>query len=86
MILNYFDVLVSKINFKNKKYIILIYFSNKNILKNNRYHNKKYRNEWIYLFVVETGQQLSNTSSSSNFHLFPGAPVKVDGSAKTLIN
>jgi hypothetical protein len=33
MILNYFDVLVSKINFKNKKYIILIYFSNKKYFK-----------------------------------------------------
>jgi len=33
MILNYFDVLVLKINFKNKKYIILIYFLNKKYFK-----------------------------------------------------
>jgi hypothetical protein len=37
MFLNYFDVFL-----KNKKYIFLIYFRIKNILKNNRYHIPKY--------------------------------------------
>jgi hypothetical protein len=34
-VLDRFDALISKIIFKNKKYIILIYFNIKNILKNN---------------------------------------------------
>jgi hypothetical protein len=33
-----FNILMLKINFKNKK-IILIYFQTKNILKNNYFHN-----------------------------------------------
>ena len=33
----FFNVLILKINLKNKKNIILIYFQTKNILKNNRY-------------------------------------------------
>jgi hypothetical protein len=37
MFLNYFDVFL-----KNKKYLFLIYFRIKNILKNNRYHIPKY--------------------------------------------
>jgi len=36
-----FDVLMLKINFKNKKYIILMYFQAKNILKINIYHTPK---------------------------------------------
>ena len=38
MFLDYFDVLISNIIFKNKKNIILIYFKIKNIFKNNYYH------------------------------------------------
>ena len=41
MFLNYFDMLILKMNFKNKKkkYIyIYIYIQPKNILKNNIYH------------------------------------------------
>ena len=38
MFLDYFDVLILKIIFKNKKNIILIYFKIKNILKNNSYY------------------------------------------------
>jgi hypothetical protein len=34
--------MILKINFKNKKNIILIYFQVKNILKNNRYYNFKH--------------------------------------------
>jgi len=37
MFLDYFDMLISKIIFKNKKNIILIHFQIKNTLKNN--HN-----------------------------------------------
>jgi hypothetical protein len=37
--LDCFDVLISRIYFKKiKKYIILMYFRGKSILKNNRYH------------------------------------------------
>ena len=39
MFLDYFDVLMSTINFKNKKNIILIYFQTKNTLKNNYNHS-----------------------------------------------
>jgi len=39
MFLYYFDALMSKIIFKNKKNIILIYFRVKNTLKNNHNHN-----------------------------------------------
>jgi hypothetical protein len=41
MILDCFDVLMSKINLKNKKNIIMIYLK-KYILKNNNYHILKY--------------------------------------------
>jgi hypothetical protein len=40
--LDYFYALISKIIFKNKKNIILIYFWVKNILKNNRNHTLKH--------------------------------------------
>jgi hypothetical protein len=40
-VLDRFDALISKIIFKNKKYIILIYFNIKNILKNNYDHIPK---------------------------------------------
>jgi len=39
--LNYFDALILKIIFKNKKNIILIYFQVKNTLKTNRDHTSK---------------------------------------------
>jgi hypothetical protein len=42
MFLNHFDVLMSKIIFKNKKNIILIYFWVKKKLKNNHKHTPKY--------------------------------------------
>jgi hypothetical protein len=42
MILDCFDVLMSKINLKNKKNIIMIHLKKKNILKNNNYHILKY--------------------------------------------
>ena len=42
MILDCFDVLMSKINLKNKKKIIMIHLKKKNILKNNNYHILKY--------------------------------------------
>jgi len=42
MILNRFNMFMSKINFKNKKNIILIYFKIKNTLKYNNYHNFKH--------------------------------------------
>jgi hypothetical protein len=38
MFLDYFDALISKIIFKNKKYIISMHFQVKNTLKNNRNH------------------------------------------------
>jgi hypothetical protein len=41
MILDCFDVLMSKINLKNKKNIIMIHLK-KNTLKNNNYHILKY--------------------------------------------
>jgi hypothetical protein len=41
MFLDCFDELTSKIIFKNKKNIILIYFKIKNILKNNSYYPRK---------------------------------------------
>jgi hypothetical protein len=41
MFLDNFDALISKIIFK-KKYIILIYFQMKSILKNNRNHILKH--------------------------------------------
>jgi hypothetical protein len=37
MFSDYFDVLISQINFKKQKKIISIYFQVKNILKNNNY-------------------------------------------------
>jgi len=37
-----FDILMIKIIFKNKKYIILIHFWMKNTLKNNRNHTPEY--------------------------------------------
>jgi hypothetical protein len=40
--LDYFDILISKIIFKNKKKIILIHFRVKNTLKNNCYYISKY--------------------------------------------
>jgi hypothetical protein len=40
-VLNRFDVLILKIIFKNKKFIILIHFSTKNTLKNNYNHTLK---------------------------------------------
>jgi len=40
--LDYFDVLISKINLKNKKYIIFMYFQVQNTLKNKHYHNIKH--------------------------------------------
>ena len=42
MILYRFDMLMSKINFKNKKNIILLYFQAQNTLKNNHHHNHKH--------------------------------------------
>jgi len=41
MFLDYFDVLISKIIFKNKKIIILIHFQVKKTLKSNRNHTSK---------------------------------------------
>jgi hypothetical protein len=38
----HFDMLISKIIFKNKKNIILMYFGMKSTLKNNRYHTSKH--------------------------------------------
>jgi hypothetical protein len=40
-VLDYFDELILKIFLKNKKNIILMYFSTKNILKNNRNYTPK---------------------------------------------
>jgi len=41
--LDYFNILISKINFKNKnKNIISIHFQVKNTLKNKCYHNTKH--------------------------------------------
>jgi hypothetical protein len=42
MFLNHFDVLISKNNFFFKKYIILMYFKIKNILKNYHYYTSKH--------------------------------------------
>jgi hypothetical protein len=42
MFLNHFDVLISKNNFFLKKYIILICFKIKNILKNYHYYTSKH--------------------------------------------
>jgi hypothetical protein len=42
MFLDHFDALISKIIFKNKKNIILIYFRVKSTLKNNRNHISKH--------------------------------------------
>jgi len=39
MFSNYFNVLMLKINLKNKKNINLIYFQIENTFKNNRYYN-----------------------------------------------
>ena len=45
MILNSFEVLMLKINFKNKKNNIFIYFQVKYTLKNNHYYNPKQK--WL---------------------------------------
>ena len=42
MFLDYFDMLISKIIFKNKKNIILIHFQIKNTLKNNHNYISKH--------------------------------------------
>jgi hypothetical protein len=42
MILYRFDMLMSNINFKNKKNIILMYFRAQNTLKNNHHHNHRH--------------------------------------------
>jgi hypothetical protein len=47
-ILDRLDVLILKIIFKNKKYIILIHFRIKNILKNN--HNRNLNSNFIKYF------------------------------------
>jgi len=41
MFSRHFDILISKLNLKKFKNIILIYFKIKNILKNNNYYNTK---------------------------------------------
>jgi hypothetical protein len=43
MFSDYFDVLISKIILKNKKYIILMCFEVKNTLKSNHYHTLKHQ-------------------------------------------
>jgi hypothetical protein len=40
--LDHFDVLISKVNFKKEKNIILMFFPAKNTSKSNYYHTLKY--------------------------------------------
>jgi uncharacterized membrane protein len=42
MILDHFDVLISKLNFKKWQKIILMYFQAKNTLNSNYHHNPKH--------------------------------------------
>jgi hypothetical protein len=62
MFLDYFDVLISKIIFKNKKNIILIYFKIKNIFKNNYYHTLEHSRRYIFASLA--------TSIQSKTHYF----------------
>jgi hypothetical protein len=48
MFLDYLDLLILKIIFKNKKNIILIHFQVKNTLNRNYYHISKYTHKKSY--------------------------------------
>jgi len=62
MILNYFNVLILKINFK--KNIILIHFRYKNILKNNRYYNIKHYLNVFFLLTWVSGSACAHLDQS----------------------
>ena len=55
MFLNYFDILISKNDLKNKKYIILIHFQVKNTLNRNNYCTFKHHPR-----IVETATSIRN--------------------------
>jgi hypothetical protein len=60
-ILDYFDILILKIIFKNKKNIILIYFKIKNILKSNSNHISKQPESSVLLSAGIDGDQERDT-------------------------
>jgi len=57
--LNHFDVLVSKINFKKYKYIILMFFQAKSTLKSHYYHAPRHLLNWV---------KITATCKSSNLN------------------
>jgi len=63
---DYFDILMSKINFFKIKKFILIHFQAKNTLKNNRYHTFKHRLHGSAIITQPQVKLLQQSVSNKN--------------------